>query len=287
MCVTKAILAAGGLGTRMLPATKAVPKALLPVVDKPLLRWAIEEVLAAGIEEIAVLMRPDQVAIEHELATSDVLTDQLTALGKEEIRDTLLNQDKGAEIRCFGISDETSGIGKQILDLGDFLGEQPFAVLLVDELCPAEGGPLEQLIALYQRYQTSVCALVRYPHDDELILVGQVTKMDAHGPKSSDPNRAESKGARFIGRGVFTPELLRAYQALAMDRQTGLDLLDGMQVLATHQRLLGLPYKGEWWDCGDKTGYLQAQVALAARDPELGPGFRAFLDRFTGTENAS
>ncbi len=179
--------------------------------------------------------------------------------------------DEAARFHLFPIKDGDSGLGNQILELETLLGETPFAVAFVDELCDKGGHLLSEMKTLAETLETSVTAMVGADHDEDVFLVQAATRLEPEAV-------AGNKGPRFIGRAVFTKELFKALKSLEEVENGYIDLLDGMSVLARHDRLVACQYHGKWWDCGNKLGYLKAIVSLAIEDELLGAPFREFLD---------
>ncbi|MGC8478011.1 MAG: UTP--glucose-1-phosphate uridylyltransferase GalU [Acetobacteraceae bacterium] len=282
----KAVFPVAGLGTRFLPATKAMAKEMLPVVDKPLIQYAVEEARAAGIEQFCMVTGRGKTAlVEHfdiafELEATLRERDKRDALG--HLEGTLVEPGSMVTVR----QQVPLGLGHAIWCARAFIGDDPFAVLLPDDLVLADTPCLVQLAEAYRRTGGNVVAVTEVPRahtsrygilktgadDGRLVEVtGLVEK-----PK---PEEAPST-LSIIGRYVLMPEVIG--ELARMDRGAGgeVQLTDGMARLIGRQPFHGLRYDGRRFDCGDKAGFLEAQIAFALKHPELAPAVRAFLRRY-------
>lgn len=271
--VSRALIACGGFGTRLLPLTKALPKALIPVVDRCLLQYAVEESVRAGIREIGVLYRADQVAIPTLFETPSALVAQLERLERRAQLDALRRFDAAAQVRLFPGSDEASGLGGQILEVADFLAGEPFALLFVDELCDPAARGLEKLLEVFATCGLTVAGAVG-DEEDEVFLVSAIPVL---GDPAPSPRAGAGSGMRLIGRFICPPTVLTALQAIGETEGVPIDFMDALRLLAGSRLLAACPFPGRWWDCGSRSGLLAANLTLATEDAELGSDVRQGL----------
>ncbi|GAB3593499.1 MAG: UTP--glucose-1-phosphate uridylyltransferase GalU [Acetobacter sp.] len=282
----KAVLPVAGLGTRFLPATKAMPKEMLPVVDKPLIQYAIDEARAAGIEEFCLITGRgkdsliDYFDIAYELETTlkeRNKLDCLEALGPSSIQAGSL-----MAVR----QQEPLGLGHAIWCARAFIGDDPFAILLPDDLVQSEKGCLKQLAEAYNETGGSVVAVSEVPreHTNRYGIL-DVGKDDGHlvevrglveKPKPEDA----PSNLSIIGRYVLTPHVMRHLAKLERGAGGEVQLTDAMAKTIGEVPFHGLRYEGTRYDCGNKLGFLEAQIAFALQRPELADGVRAFLPQY-------
>ena len=282
----KAVLPVAGLGTRFLPATKAMAKEMLPVVDKPLIQYAVEEARAAGIEQFCMVTGRGKTALVEHFDIAFELEATLKERGKlvelQLLNDAKLSPGAITTVR----QQEPLGLGHAIWCARAFIGEDPFAILLPDDLVLSEVPCMQQLAEAY--YQTGGCvvAVTEVPRD-------QTNKYGILDVGSDDGHLVEVRGLvekpkpedapsnlSIIGRYVLMPEVLA--ELSRMDRGAGneVQLTDAMARLIGHVPFHGVRYEGKRFDCGDKVGYLEAQLAFALRRPDLGPAVRKFLRHY-------
>ena len=282
----KAVLPVAGLGTRFLPATKAMAKEMLPVVDKPLIQYAVEEARAAGIEQFCMVTGRGKTALVEHFDIAFELEATLKERGKlAELR--LLNDAKLSPGAITTVrQQEPLGLGHAIWCARAFIGEDPFAILLPDDLVLSEVPCMQQLAEAY--YQTGGCvvAVTEVPRDqtnkygildvggDDGRLVEVKGLVEKPKPENAPSNLS------IIGRYVLMPEVLA--ELARMDRGAGneVQLTDAMARLIGQVPFHGVRYEGKRFDCGDKVGYLEAQLAFALRRPDLGPAVRRFLRHY-------
>lgn len=282
----KAVLPVAGLGTRFLPATKAMPKEMLPVVDKPLIQYAIDEARAAGIEEFCLITGRgkdsliDYFDIAYELETTlkeRNKLDCLEALGPSSIQAGSL-----MAVR----QQEPLGLGHAIWCARAFIGDDPFAILLPDDLVQSEKGCLKQLAEAYNETGGSVVAVSEVPreHTNRYGIL-DVGRDDGHlvevrglveKPKPEDA----PSNLSIIGRYVLTPHVMRHLAKLERGAGGEVQLTDAMAKTIGEVPFHGLRYEGTRYDCGNKLGFLEAQIAFALQRPELAEGVRAFLPQY-------
>jgi UTP--glucose-1-phosphate uridylyltransferase len=272
-----------GRGTRFLPATKASPKEMLPIVDKPLIQYAVEEALDAGAERLVFITGSTKRAIEDHFDTDAELERQLAESGKHELL-ALVRDIVPANATCIFVRQGTPlGLGHAVLCAKNAVGNEPFFVHLADDLIYGEVGCLRQMAAHFEQHGVSVLGVETVPHDQTgsygIVAVQQepsgalrVTRI-VEKPKPAD---APSNLA-VVGRYILTPEIFAKLERTQRGAGGEIQLTDGIAGLMADQPVHVLPFAGIRYDCGSKIGYLRATVEYGLRHPELGTGFRAYL----------
>lgn len=280
--VLKAVIPAAGLGTRFLPATKASPKEMLPLVDKPLIQYVVEEAVASGIREVIVVTGRGKRAIEDHFDVSVELEEVLRENGRRGQLKAVREISELAAF-CYVRQRRALGLGHAVLCARSVIGDQPFAVMLGDEIMDAHPPALDQLITLYRKYRAPVIgiqpvepeAVSRYgivkavPLRDGLYRITDLVEK----PK---PSEAPSTLA-VIGRYILTPEIFPALERLKPSVGGELQLTDALRALARRRPIYGVIVRGRRHDAGDKLGFLKATVEFGLKNPEFGSQFRAFL----------
>jgi UTP--glucose-1-phosphate uridylyltransferase len=283
--VRKAVLPAAGLGTRFLPATKAQPKEMLTVVDKPQIQYVVEECVAAGIEHIIIVTGRGKSSIEDHFDASPLLEKFLEDKGKTDQADLVRSIGDMVQI-SYTRQKEPLGLGHAVLVARDLVGDEPFAVLLGDVLIPGKNPATKQLIDVYEATGVGAIAVEEVPKN-RTHLYGIVDAEPAPQPpfgarllrikdlvEKPKPENAPSNLA-ITGRYVLPPEI---FEHLARTKPgAGIQLTDGLRILAQDQGLWAYIYEGVSYDAGDKLGFLIATVELALQNEELGAGFKAYL----------
>jgi len=284
--VTKAVFPVAGLGTRFLPATKASPKEMLNVVDKPLIQYAVEEAIAAGITEMIFVTGRAKRAIEDHFDKAYELESELEAKGKHQLLEVVRNV-LPKNVSCAYIRQpEALGLGHAVSCARPLIGDEPFAVILADDLIDAEKPVMRQMVDLFEETLSSVIGVEEVPREDtgsygivsterngggNLKLTGIVEK-----PK---PEEAPSTLA-VVGRYILSPRIFRHLSRAKPGKGGEIQLTDAIAALLEEERVLALPFKGTRYDCGNKLGYLQATLAYAARHKEVGAAFTEHLRQF-------
>ena len=286
MLIKKAIFPVAGLGTRFLPATKAQPKEMLPVVDKPLIQYAVEEAYAAGVREMIFVTGRHKRPIEDHFDMTFELEVALEQAGKQDLLE-LVRSIKPDDMECIYVRQaQALGLGHAVLCAQRLVGNEPFAVLLADDLMmgPAEGKPvLAQMVEQYAEWRASILAVQEVPAEhtrrygivagrevnERIVDIAQMVEKPA-------PEVAPSR-LGVAGRYILTPGVFR--EILAQPRGVGgeIQLTDGIASLLRREKVFAYRYEGKRYDCGSKEGFLQANVELALAHPALGPDFRSFL----------
>jgi UTP--glucose-1-phosphate uridylyltransferase len=281
--ITKAVFPVAGLGTRFLPATKASPKEMLPVVDKPLIQYAVEEAVAAGVTELIFVTGRTKRSIEDHFDKAYELETELKARGKGK----LLSELQGmlpANVSCVYIRQvEALGLGHAVLCARAVVGNEPFAVLLADDLLSGEPPVLKQMVDVYAHYHSSVIAVQPVARADTRqygIVKARawedgIHKMDGIVEKPA-PEQAPSTLA-VVGRYILTPRIFEHLASVQAGAGGEIQLTDGIARLLEKEQVLAYEFKGKRYDCGSKLGYLEASVELGLRHPELKDEFRRYL----------
>jgi len=280
--VRKAIFPAAGLGTRFLPATKATPKEMLPIVDVPLIQYALEEVVAAGIEEVIIVTGRGKRAIEDHFDLSFELDYFLEENGKSNLLDAtyaLLDRVQISYVR----QRQPLGLGHAVACGRRLVGDEPFAVVLADDLIYADPPCLAQMVQVYERHGASVVAAQRVEPVQTRRYgivdggpVGERTIRVRTMVEKPEPSEAPSNLA-IVGRYILTPELFDEIERAAPGRGGEIQLTDALVALLARQPIYAYEFTGIRYDAGDKLGFLQATVEYALRNEELGDRFRRYL----------
>jgi len=282
--ITKAVFPAAGLGTRFLPATKAMPKEMLPLVDKPLIQYVVEEAVSSGIEEVVLVTGRGKRAIEDHFDVAFELEEELKAKGKHKI----LNEvQRIAELVtfCYIRQKKALGLGHAVLTAKRVVGNDPFAVLLGDDIIDAATPVLRQMMNVYQRYPGTILAIQKVPRsqtsqygiidarkiEDGVYLVKDLVEKPA--PEDAPSNLA------IIGRYILTPEIFTALEHTKPGKGGEIQLTDGLRVLMEKQPIYAFEFEGTRYDAGDKLGFLKATVEFGLKNKEFGSDFRTYLQK--------
>lgn len=284
--VRKAVIPAAGLGTRFLPATKASPKEMLPLVDKPLIQYVVEEAVASGIEDIIVITGRGKRAIEDHFDRSVELEENLKGNGKAQLLGQIKHISNLANF-CYIRQSEALGLGHAVLCAQHLIGDEPFAVMLGDEIFDAPVPGLAQLIHSYNKRRGAVLGIREVPHH-EVNRYGIISPAEASDGlyKVNDlvekpaPADAPSNLA-VIGRYVLPPEIFPILRKTRPGKNGEIQLTDALKELAKHAPMYALELKGNRYDAGDKLGFLIATVEFALKNPSLGPDFAEYLQNRT------
>jgi UTP--glucose-1-phosphate uridylyltransferase len=282
----KAVLPVAGLGTRFLPATKALAKEMLPVVDKPLIQYAVEEARAAGIEQFCfVTGRGKTALVEHfdiAFELEATLRERNRAKELAELEEMRLQPGSLLTVR----QQVPMGLGHAIWCARAFIGDEPFAVLLPDDLILSETPCMKQLADAHARTGGNVVAVVEVPREQTnrygILKTGAVDGrlVEVTGLVEKPPPAEAPSTLSIIGRYVLMPEVIGHLSRHERGAGNEIQLTDGMAKLIGHQPFHGLRYEGKRFDCGNKVGYLEAQIAFALKRPDLGDAVRAFLKHY-------
>ena len=284
--VRKAVFPAAGLGTRFLPATKAMPKEMLPLVDKPIIQYGVEEALAAGCDQIVIVTGRGKTSIEDHFDVSYELEKMLEEKGKTELL-TIVRQISDMIHVAYVRQKEAMGLGHAVLMSRELVGHEPFAVLLADDVIDANPACLAQMMQAYEATGCSIIAtqtvegkaISAYGVLDGKPVEGkfggrlfEITNM-VEKPK---PEEAPSNLA-IIGRYILTPRIFETLERTPLGAGGELQLTDGLRQLLKHEKIYGFRFEGKRHDTGDKVGFLKATVEFALKRTDLGNGFRQWL----------
>jgi UTP--glucose-1-phosphate uridylyltransferase len=280
--ITKAVFPAAGLGTRFLPATKASPKEMMPLVDKPLIQYVVEEAVASGIDEIVLITGRGKRAIEDHFDVAFELEEDLKAKGKHK----LLSQVQliaDLVTFCYIRQKKALGLGHAVLTAKRIIGDEAFAVLLGDDIIDAEVPALKQMMDVYKKYPSTILAIQKVPKsqtqnygiidakkiEDGVYLVKNLVEKPS-------PSEAPSDLA-IIGRYILTPEIFTALEQTKPGKGGEIQLTDGLKLLMEKQPIYAFEFEGIRHDAGDKLGFLKATVQFGLKNKEFGNEFRSYL----------
>jgi len=287
MSIHKAVLPVAGLGTRFLPATKAQPKEMLPLVDKPLVQYAVEEVAQSGIPMVVFVTGRGKQAIENHFDVSAELEQELAGRGKEALRQEVRSI---ADIVHFAYVRQQipRGLGDAILTARELVADEPFAVLLSDDVIVNETPCLKQMLKVFEQFNGSVIAVQQVPHKavssygvirahpvEDPSWKGRLYRIEDMVEKPA-PKEAPSNLA-VIGRYVLSPTIFEELSATTPGAGGEIQLTDGLRRLLAREPVYGYEFEGKRYDAGDKLGFLQGTVEMALGRPDLGRAFRKYL----------
>ena len=281
--VRKAVIPAAGWGTRFLPITKSVPKEILPLVDKPIIQYAVEECAACGIELIIIITSQGKAAIEDYFDKSVGLEHILEQRGKEDLLAKISPLSNLPSI-CFVHQKELLGLGHAVLSAKDVVGKEPFLVILPDDLFEQKELVLKKMLNIFEQYHGSVVA-VKKVEPDEISRYGVVKPkriakdvyqiMDFI--EKPEPSQAPSNLA-IMGRYVLMPEVFEELQSTSFGIGGELQITDGLKRLLRRQAVFGYEIEGDYYDAGTILGWIKATIALGLKHPEIGPELKDYLN---------
>ncbi|MFC2157404.1 UTP--glucose-1-phosphate uridylyltransferase GalU [Acidobacteriota bacterium] len=282
MKIRKAVIPSAGFGTRFLPATKAQPKEMLTVLDKPLIQYSVEEAVQSGIDHICIITSRGKSAIEDHFDISPELEQFLKEKGKEDYLAEIKRISSLAEF-CYIRQKEALGLGHAILMAEDYIGGEPFAVLLPDDIYDCPVPCPKQLIDVSLKYNASTVALGRVDEEGTKkygiikpkLIEERIVQLEDMIEKPG-PERAFSDLA-ILGRYVFTPEIFDKIRETPPDHRGEIQITDAIRRLVDMQPVYGVEYEGKRYDAGDKIGFLEATIDLAMKRPDYSEQLTAFL----------
>jgi len=280
--VRKAVFPAAGLGTRFLPATKASPKEMLPLVDKPLIQYVVEEAVASGIESVIIVTGRGKTAIEDHFDVSFELEKLLEARGKQAELKAMRAISEMARVSYVRQS-EALGLGHAVLQARDLVGDEPFAVMLSDDIIDSETPALRQLLDVYEKYDAPVIGTMQVAGEAISrfgVIAGEevedgVFKITDMVEKPSFANAPSDLA--IIGRYVLTPDIFAEIEKTSPGAIGEIQITDAMRSLLKKRPFYAVRFKGKRYDAGDKLGFLIATVELALKHADLAPEFREYL----------
>lgn len=284
--IKKAVFPVAGLGTRFLPATKASPKEMLPIVDKPLIQYAVEEAVEAGMDQMIFITGRSKRAIADHFDKAYELEHELEAKHKDKLLE-IVRSIVPAHVACIYLRQaEALGLGHAVLCAQPVVGNEPFAVILADDLIDGDDKPcLAQMVDVYEYQGRSVLGVQRVPKQETdkygIVKASQleerVYKIDSIVEKP-DPAKAPSTLA-VVGRYILTPRIFEKLKETDKGAGGEIQLTDGIAGLLQDEQVLAYEFKGKRYDCGSKMGYLEATVEYGLKHPELSKDFKAYLKR--------
>ncbi len=284
--VKKAVIPAAGLGTRVLPASKAMPKEMLPIVDKPAIQYIVEEAVKSGIEDILIITNRGKTTLEDHFDRSPELESRLLASGKTEVYNQLVDISNMANI-SYVRQKETKGLGHAILCAKTFVGNDPFAILYGDDVIIGENPVCGQLCEAYEAYGLGTVGIKEVSEE----AIRKYSSMKVEPLKNntfriSDMIEKPKPGEIFslysiLGRCVLPPEIFAILEDTAPGAGGEIQLTDAMKTLAQTRGMIGVDFEGKRYDMGNKLGILQAIIEVGMDHPEIGADFRAYLKQIT------
>ena len=285
MKVRKAVITAGGWGTRFLPVTRSQPKEMLPLINKPLIHYAVEEAINSGIEQVILVTALGKNAIEDYFDRSFELEYFLGQRGETELLEEMRKISNMVNI-CYIRQKEQLGLGHAILATADVVGREPFAVLLPDDIIDSKVPALKQLLTVYERYQTNVVAVERVSKQDTVkygIVEPKKISERLHQVLSlvekPEPSDAPSN-LGIVGRYILMPEVFDTLKVTHPGKKGEVQVTDALQLLLKKQKIIACEFEGVRYDTGTPQGWLEATIALALNHPDLGPQLREYLRNF-------
>lgn len=283
MKVRKAIIPAAGLGSRLLPNTKSIPKEMLPLVDKPVIQYIVEEAVSAGVEEILIITNRGKDAIEDYFDYAPDLEARLRSDGKIKDADAVHNVADMADI-FFLRQKETKGLGHAIWRAKSFVGDEPFGILLGDDIMLSDTPVLKQLVQAAEANNCSAIAMREFPAEEvgkysslklEENLGGGVYRISDMNEKPTDEERLSNFA--IMGRYVLTPAIFDILERTPPGRNNEIQLTDGMKVLCHQEKMCAVDFEGKRYDTGNLKGYLESIIDFALKNEEAGDWLRQFI----------
>ncbi|MHB1315501.1 MAG: UTP--glucose-1-phosphate uridylyltransferase GalU [Christensenellales bacterium] len=282
MKVKKAVIPAAGLGTRFLPATKAQPKEMLPIVDKPTIQYIVEEAVRSGIEQILIITGRSKRAVEDHFDRSPELEQELLSKDKEDLLDVVRSISSMAEI-YYVRQKQPKGLGHAVLCAKAFIGNEPFAVMLGDDVVYSEVPVVRQLMDVYDSHPGTILGVQSVPYDQtNKYGIVRCKKEISRGLYSVEdlvekPKIDPPSNIAILGRYIITPEVFDILETTAPGAGGEIQLTDALRTLAGKQAMYAFEFEGKRYDVGDRMGFLKATVEFALRRPDLNKEFARFL----------
>tara|TARA_B100001093_G_scaffold219573_1_gene210470 strand:- start:150 stop:1010 length:861 start_codon:yes stop_codon:yes gene_type:complete len=281
--VKKAVLPVAGFGTRFLPASKAIPKEMLPIIDKPLVQYAVEEAINTGVEEIIFITSPEKLSIKKHFDTNHKFESRLKNSKKLDMIDRL-NPEIFKEIKFhYLLQEEQNGLGHAVLQAEKVVGKDPFAVLLPDDLFFSEKSCLSQLLDIYKRTESSVIAVNKVEKEnihkygvikpgkikESFIKIEDIVEKPSYEEAPSD--------IAVCGRYIFNASIFKFLKSTNFDKSGEIQLTDAIQKLLQEEEVYASIYDGEKFDCGSKQGFVHATISLALRDESINQDIKKII----------
>ena len=284
MKIRKAVIPAAGWGTRFLPATKALPKEMLPLANKPLIQYIVEEAISSGMEQIIIVTSLGKSAIEDHFDRDLALEYILEQKGERGLLEEVRRIADLANI-CYIRQKEQLGLGHAILSAEELIGREPFAVFLPDDIFDARVPLLKQMVKVFQRYQGSVLAVRRVAKEETrrygIIKPKQIEERVYQVLDVVEKPEEAPSDLAILGRYILTPEIFEALETTPPGWGGEIQLSDGLALMLQKQAVYGYEFEGEYYDAGNPLGLLKAAVALALSHPQIGADFKEYLRRLS------
>ena len=282
MKVRKAVITAGGWGTRFLPITRSQPKEMLPLINKPLIHYAVEEAIGSGIEQIILVTALGKNAIEDYFDRSFELEYFLEQKGQTKLLKQMRELSSMVDV-CYIRQKEQKGLGHAILKTKSLVGEEPFAVILPDDIVDSKVPALKQMIDVYERHQGSVIAVEQVSREAissygivEPKTIAERLYQIMSMVEKPEPEQAPSN-LGIVGRYVLMPEIFEVLETTPPGKNNEIQLTDALKLLLEKQAMYACEFEGTRYDTGNPLGWLEASLAYALKDPELGPELRKYI----------
>ncbi|HUL40584.1 MAG TPA: UTP--glucose-1-phosphate uridylyltransferase GalU [Burkholderiales bacterium] len=282
--IRKAVFPVAGMGTRFLPATKASPKEMLPIVDRPLIQYAVEEAVQAGITELVFITGRGKRAIEDHFDEADEIEAKLQAKGKQELLKSVRNIIPRHASCTYVRQPRALGLGHAVLCAANVIGDEPFAVILADDLIDANPSAIQQMAKIYHVHRRSILGVQKVAREDtsrygiikSKSLVAAKLHLITGVVEKPKPGKAPSN-LGVVGRYILTPRIFHHLRKVKPGTGGEIQLTDGIASLLKEEKVFAYEFDGTRYDCGSKLGYLMATMAFAVKHPEVGEEFSSYL----------
>lgn len=273
--IKKVVIPVAGFGTRFLPATKAIPKEMLPIIDKPLIEYAVDEAVDAGIEEVIFITSHTKIAIENHFDSNFELEEKLLRSNKENFI-PLINPEKYKNIRFTYVRQKSmKGLGDAILHASHLINDEPFAIILADDLIISEKSCLQQLMDIHEKTDLSVIGVNKVP-DNKVSSYGVIDPSDHDSGSIQIKDIIEKptfenapSNLAVVGRYILSSDIFSYLEKVSGDKTNEIQLTDAIKMMLADEKILACEYAGDKFDCGSKSGYVEATVYMALKDEHI------------------
>lgn len=273
--IKKVVIPVAGFGTRFLPATKAIPKEMLPIIDKPLIEYAVDEAVDAGIEEVIFITSHTKIAIENHFDSNFELEEKLLRSNKESFI-PLINPEKYKNIRFTYVRQKSmKGLGDAILHASHLINNEPFAIILADDLIISEKSCLQQLMDIHEKTDLSVIGVNKVP-DNKVSSYGVIDPSDHDSGSIQIKDIIEKptfenapSNLAVVGRYILSSDIFSYLEKVSGDKTNEIQLTDAIKMMLADEKILACEYAGDKFDCGSKSGYVEATIYMALKDEHI------------------
>ena len=273
--IKKVVIPVAGFGTRFLPATKAIPKEMLPIIDKPLIEYAVDEAVDAGIEEVIFITSHTKIAIENHFDSNFELEEKLLRSNKESFI-PLINPEKYKNIRFTYVRQKSmKGLGDAILHASHLINNEPFAIILADDLIISEKSCLQQLMDIHEKTDLSVIGVNKVP-DNKVSSYGVIDPSDHDSGSIQIKDIIEKptfenapSNLAVVGRYILSSDIFSYLEKVSEDKSNEIQLTDAIKMMLADEKILACEYAGDKFDCGSKSGYVEATIYMALKDEHI------------------